>query len=107
MILVTGATGTNGRELVKQLAAMGQSVRALVRDPAKASNLKSPSVELIAGEFDRPETIRAALKGVDKAFLLTPVAEHFVSWQKTFIEAARQENVKHLVKFSGMGAGPN
>jgi uncharacterized protein YbjT (DUF2867 family) len=107
MILITGATGTNGQELVRQLTALGQSVRALVRDPATAAHLKGPNVELVAGNFDQPETLEAALQGVEKAFLLTPVAERFVSWQKAFIEASRRAGVKHLVKFSGMGAGPD
>ena len=42
MILITGATGNNGRELVRQLVAAGQRVRALVRNPAKAAELKGP-----------------------------------------------------------------
>ena len=107
MILITGATGNNGRELVRQLVAAGQRVRALVRNPAKAAELKGPNVELAVGEFDHPETLDAALRGVDKAFLLTPVAEHFVEWQSAFIEAAERAELKHLVKFSGMGAESN
>src|SRR5262249_35931870 len=54
---------------------------------------------------DRPETLDAALRGADQAFLLTPVAERFVQWQTDFINSARRVDVKHLVKFSGMGAG--
>jgi uncharacterized protein YbjT (DUF2867 family) len=104
MILVTGATGNNGQELVRQLTAMGQRVRALVRNPVKAANLKGPNIELAAGDFDQPATLDAALQGVQKAFLLTPVAERFVQWQRTFIQAAQRAKVQHLVKFSGMGA---
>jgi uncharacterized protein YbjT (DUF2867 family) len=104
MILITGATGNNGQELVRQLTALGQPVRALVRDPAKATNLKGGNIELATGDFDRPETLETALQGVEKAFLLTPVAERFVQWQRAFIEAAQRAKVKHLVKFSGMGA---
>src|SRR5262245_19488916 len=107
MILITGATGNNGRELVRQLAAAGQRVRALVRNTAKAADLKSTNVELAIGDFDQPATLDAALRGVEKAFLLTPVAEHFVEWQSAFIEAAQRAEVKHLVKFSGMGADSN
>src|SRR5215469_9212896 len=107
MILITGATGNNGRELVRQLTALGQRVRAMVRDAADAAKLGGPNLEAVAGDFERPETIESVLKGVDKAFLLTPVAERFVQWQKDFIEAARRAKVKHLVKFSGMGAGAN
>src|SRR5262249_47557301 len=65
---------------------------------------KGPNVELVAGDFDRPATLDAALRGVEKAFLLTPVAEQFVQWQTAFIQAAQRAKVKHLVKFSGMGA---
>ena len=107
MILITGATGNNGRELVRQLTALGQRVRAMVRDAADAAKLSGPNLETVAGDFERPETIESALKGVDKAFLLTPVAERFVRWQTDFIEAARRLKVKHLVKFSGMSAGPD
>ncbi len=107
MILITGATGNSGRELVRQLVAAGQRVRALVRNPAKAADLKGPNVELAVGDFDHPATLDAALRGVDKAFLLTPVAEHFVEWQSAFIEAAQRAQVRHLVKFSAMGADSN
>jgi uncharacterized protein YbjT (DUF2867 family) len=107
MILITGATGNNGRELVRQLVAAGQHVRALVRDPAKATTLKGPNVELVVGDFDQPATLDAALRGIDKAFLLTPVAEHFPEWQSAFIEAAARAEVKHVVKFSAMGADPD
>ena len=106
MILITGATGNNGRELVRQLVAAGQHVRALVRNAAKATSLKGPNVELVVGDFDQPATLDAALRGMDKAFLLTPVAENFAEWQSAFIEAAARAEVKHVVKFSGMGADP-
>jgi uncharacterized protein YbjT (DUF2867 family) len=104
MILVTGATGNNGRELVRQLTALGQPVRAMVRDSADAAKLTAPNLETVIADFSRPATLDAALQGVEKAFLLTPVAEHFVQWQKDFIAAARRAQIKHIVKFSGMGA---
>jgi uncharacterized protein YbjT (DUF2867 family) len=49
MILVTGATGNNGRELVGQLTALGQRVRALMRNPADAAKLKVPNLEVACG----------------------------------------------------------
>lgn len=105
MILITGATGTNGQELVRQLTAAGERVRALVRAPADATGLTGPNVELAAGDFEKPETLEAALRDVDRAFLLTPLAERFVEWQSAFIKAAQRAGLKHLVKFSAMGAG--
>jgi len=104
VILITGATGNNGQELIRQLTAMGQRVRVLIRKPAEAAKLDGSNIEVAVGDFDKPETLEAALQGVEKAFLLTPVAERFVQWQKDFIEAAQRAKIKHLVKFSGMGA---
>lgn len=104
MILVTGATGNNGKELVRQLVAAGQRVRALVRSARDAASLNGPNIELAMSDFEHHETLEAALRGVDQAFLLTPVAERFVQWQTDFIKAAQSTRVKHLVKFSGMGA---
>lgn len=107
MILITGATGNNGRELVRQLTALGQRVRAMVRDSKDAAKLAGPNLEVTTGDFEQPDSIDSALKGVEKAFLLTPVAERFVQWQTTFINAAKRAGIKHLVKFSGMGAVPD
>jgi uncharacterized protein YbjT (DUF2867 family) len=106
VILITGATGVNGQELTRQLTAIGHRVRVLVRKPAEAAKLGGSNIEVAPGDFDLPETLESALQGVEKAFLLTPVAERFVQWQKDFIEAAQRAKVKHLVKFSGMGADP-
>ena len=63
MILITGATGNNGKELIRQLTAAGQQARALVRNPAKAADLKGPNVELVVGDFDQPATLDAAGNG--------------------------------------------
>ena len=104
MILVTGATGNNGQDLIRQLTAIGQRVRALVRKPTEAAKLDGSNIEVAAGDFDQPESLEAALQGVEKAFLLTPAAERFVQWQKDFIQAAQRAKIKHLVKFSAMGA---
>jgi uncharacterized protein YbjT (DUF2867 family) len=96
MILISGATGNNGQELIKQLTTAGERVRALVRNPATSAPLKGPNIELVVGDFDQPATLDAALQGVEKAFLLTPVAEQFVQWQTAFIRAAQRRSVKSL-----------
>lgn len=68
MILVTGANGNVGRELVAQLAAAKQQVRALVRDPGRSA--PPEGVELTAGDLDRPASLAPALDGVRAVFLL-------------------------------------
>lgn len=104
MILVTGATGTNGSELIRQLTAANVPVRALVRDLAKAQKIAGSGVELVEGDFDRPQTLDAALAGVEKAFLLPPFVADAVELQRNFIAAAQRAGVRHVVKLSVMGA---
>jgi uncharacterized protein YbjT (DUF2867 family) len=71
MILVTGATGNNGMKIIKRLAARNDQVRAMVRNHDRASAIAVPNVEIVEGDFDRPETLLKALAGVERAFLLT------------------------------------
>lgn len=70
MILVTGATGNVGRELVGALLDAGQPVRALVRRQADRSRLPA-DVEVVVGDLDRPETLTAAVSGVRGMHLLS------------------------------------
>ena len=103
MILVTGATGTTGRELVRRLSARGVKVRGLTRDPAKAASLASlPNVEIVAGDMARPETLGPALQGVERAMLISTSDAMMLEVQSNFIEAARKAGVKHVVKLSGI-----
>ena len=68
-ILVTGATGNVGRQVVSQLLAIDDvRVRALTRDPASA-NFASP-VEVMRGDLTVPETLDPCLDGVDAVFLV-------------------------------------
>ena len=103
MILVTGATGLNGSELVHRLSARGVGVRALVRNAAKARALSAlPNVEIVEGDMAYPETLRGALQGVDRAMLISSSDPAMLEVQSNFIAAARQAGVKHVVKLSGI-----
>jgi uncharacterized protein YbjT (DUF2867 family) len=82
-------------------------VRALVRDPARASFIREAGFETVEGDFDRPETLGAALEGVERALLLTPPSTQTVEHQRAFIEAAGRAGVRHVVKFSAFGADAN
>ena len=106
MILVTGATGKVGQEVVRQLAAAGTPVRALVRDPLRASHIRLPGVEIVAGDLGAPATIDAALPGVEGVFLVSPADPEQVTLQGNAIEAARRARVRRVVKVSVAG-GPD
>jgi uncharacterized protein YbjT (DUF2867 family) len=104
MILLTGVTGKIGGETAKQLVAKGASLRALVRDEAKAADLKAAGVELIVGDISDADTVRKAMDGVEKAFLLLPNGEQQLAWEKQFTDLAVAAGVRHLVKMSSMEA---
>ena len=101
MILVTGATGRNGKELLRVLSAKGFAVRALVRNPAEAI-AALPNVEIVQGDMARPETLAAGLRGVDRAMLISSSDPMMLDVQTNFIDAAKQAGVTHVVKLSGI-----
>jgi uncharacterized protein YbjT (DUF2867 family) len=103
MILVTGGTGLNGKELLRVLSAKGVAVRALVRNPAKAEAIAAlPNVEIVQGDMAHPETLAAGLRGVERAMLISSSDPMMLDVQTNFIDAARQAGVKHVVKLSGI-----
>ena len=64
MILISGATGNVGKELVKLLLNEGARVRVLMRDRQKAVQF-GDKVEIAIGDLDQPETLPAAMQGVE------------------------------------------
>jgi uncharacterized protein YbjT (DUF2867 family) len=103
MILVTGATGLNGSELVRRLSARGIPLRALVRSRAKADWLSAlPKVEIVEGDMAQPSTLAGPLRGVERAMLISSSDPVMLEVQSNFIEAARKAGVKHVVKLSGI-----
>ncbi len=115
-ILVTGATGKVGSRLTSRLAVGANHVRALVRDPARAANLRADRVELVQGDLLEPESLAAAVRGVDAvvhcaAFFRGATAEqaHAVNDLGThhLAAAARAASVKRFVFTStGLVYGP-
>ena len=105
MILITGATGTNGIEIVRLLARSGVPCRALVRNAQKAAALAAlPKVEIVEGDLADPETLAPAVEGVDKALLCSSIGRNLVELQGKLIRTAKRAGVGHTVKFSGMDA---
>jgi uncharacterized protein YbjT (DUF2867 family) len=104
MILLTGGTGTAGSEISKTLARMGVRHRSLVRDCAKAAASAGEYVDLVEGDLSRPDTLTAALQGVEKALLLTAASPEALQQERHFIRAAKVAGVSYVVKFSAYGA---
>ena len=103
-ILVTGATGKVGSELVKLLTGKGETVLAATRNPASAS-LKFPgSVETVEFDYEKPETFAPALKGIDKVFLVVrPGDNQSDKAAAPFIDEMKSQGIKHIVNLTAMG----
>lgn len=103
-ILVTGATGTIGSQVVKALrGAPGVKVRAAVRSGEQASELAGDNVTTVDFDFDEAESIAKAVDGVDKVFLVTPFVENPLVLGERLVDAAKKAGVKHIVKLSAFG----
>jgi uncharacterized protein YbjT (DUF2867 family) len=106
MILITGATGLSGSAVIREFARQKKPVRALVRSRAKARAFeKLATVEIVEGDMLRPETLGAALHGVDRVLMISSARERLLETQCTFIDASKKAGVRHIVKFSGKESG--
>jgi uncharacterized protein YbjT (DUF2867 family) len=105
MILVTGATGHVGSELVRLLADQGAPARALVHSPDKATPIQRLGLETALGDYEQPDTLDVAMKGCDQLFLLSPPTPRQPQQERHVIEAARRAGVGHVVKQSVPWAG--
>lgn len=104
MIVVTGATGTIGRAVLRRLSNAGIETRALSRAPSRGPSL--PGVQWAQADLAEPETLRAPLDGADRLFLLTGNARSMTRLQTNAVEAAAASGVEHVVKLSARGAQP-
>jgi uncharacterized protein YbjT (DUF2867 family) len=104
MIVVTGATGQIGSEVVRLLAEKGEKVRPLIRDPKKAMSLSHPNVMFVMGDLSDPKSLDEAFKGASKLFLLTNADPKQVEFQHNAIAAAKRAGIQHVVKVSAVGA---
>jgi (4-alkanoyl-5-oxo-2,5-dihydrofuran-3-yl)methyl phosphate reductase len=100
MILVTGATGTVGRELIRQLLEGKHQVRVLVRDEHRLGDLAA-RVQVSVGNLDDPASLRPALSGISGVFLLTSRTQQ----DADVLAAAKDAGARHIVKLSTQEAG--
>ncbi|MGH6630081.1 MAG: SDR family oxidoreductase [Burkholderiales bacterium] len=104
MILVTGAGGTVGSEVLKQLRQRGAAVRAGFHSPKKAEQVRAQGVDAVVLDFADRASIAAALKGADKVFLLGATAPNQAELEINVVEEAKKAGVGHIVKLSVLDA---
>ncbi len=103
MILITGASGNVGQEVLKQIVESGHRVRAAFQSQQKAANAPA-GVEPVIMDYNQPETMQAALTGVDRVFLVGPVVPNLVELERNATDAMKHSGrVRQVVKLSAMG----
>lgn len=101
MILITGASGNVGKEVLKQIAQTGAKVRAAYQPSSRSA---APSgVEIATVDYNQPETLRIALEGVDRVFLVGPPTAQRPALEQKAIDVIAQSEVRQVVKLSAMG----
>lgn len=106
MILITGATGKVGKELVLDLSARRSSFKVMVRSKEAAKGFEGKGIKAVQGDFDHPETYAGALANVQTVFLLTTPQPDNVAIERKFLAACKAKGVHHVVRLSAMGANP-
>jgi len=104
MILVTGATGKVGTELIKELRTRGAAFRALAHSDTSAEQLNAQGINIVRGDFAQPEQLQSALQGIERLFLLTPSSPAQTEWEGALATAAQAAGVQHIVKLSVLAA---
>jgi NAD(P)H dehydrogenase (quinone) len=107
VIVVTGSTGQVGRLVAEELAARGEPMRLAVRDPSRAPHL--PGAEVVVTDYGRPDTLAEALGEGDAVFMVSlhEGPERRVPLHRSFVEAAVERRVAHIVYLSFLNARPD
>ena len=106
-ILVTGATGNVGKEIVRLLSDLDYPVTAAVRNPIEASKSFGNDVRCVPFDFTNPDTFTDAFAGINKLFLVRPPAIADISKITPALNAAKRSGVEEIVFLSIIGADKN
>lgn len=103
-VLISGATGTTGSEVARQLRAEGVEVRAMTRSEASAARLRDADVEAVVADLADPASLPAALDGIDAVYVATNASPQIPDLEGNLARAAAQAGIGLLVKLSVIGA---
>src|SRR3954452_18789231 len=106
MIVITGATGLAGAEVVQALLLRGERVRVVVRDRGKARRLFGEAVEVVSCDYGDLDCVPAALDGASSLFLSGGDDRRRVAFECAAIDAASARGVDRIVKLSSLVAHP-
>lgn len=104
MILITGASGTVGRSVLREVAKSGAKHRAMYRSAEEAA--KAPAgTEAVVADFANPESLKPALRGVESVYLVCSPIPNLVQLESNMVDACVDAGARHVVLNSALGAG--
>ncbi|MGE4552196.1 MAG: NmrA family NAD(P)-binding protein [Desulfovibrionaceae bacterium] len=103
-IVVMGASGLVGSEVVEALDAAGAYVVAAVREAAQGAAFEAKGIETVTADYDDTQALLGALSGADRLLLSLPMAERMPVWGRVAVQAAKEAGVKYIVRPSLLGA---
>jgi len=103
-IIILGATGNIGTEVLKSLKSKSVEVFAGVQSENKFNKVSELGATPIIVNFEKQESLNAALKGMDRVFLVTPMMQNPETITQNVINAVRQNGIKHFVRSTAAGA---
>lgn len=106
-ILVAGATGTTGSAVLADLISLGENVRAMTRHVGSVDQFEKGGIEGVVADFNNAESLNDAFEGVTKLYLVSPASTEMVALEQKVIDAAKVNQLIHIVKLSVIGASPD
>src|ERR1700681_3453979 len=104
-VLISGATGDTGRAAVREAIALGLGVRAMVHNrDARSEALETLGAEVVLGDLLEIDTVRAAMEGINAAYLVWPVAPGLIHATVNFAQAAKEAGVSTVINLSQRSA---
>ena len=105
-ILVTGATGTVGSEVIKQISNIPDvNIKAAVHSVDSLTRLKeNKGIEAVQVDYNKPETLKKTLLNVDKLFFLSHDSPTMAELASNVVTAAKDAEIRHIVRLSAKGA---
>jgi len=104
MILITGASGSVGKTVLREAARKQSGIRAMYRSKDEAAKAP-PGIQAVIADFADKQSLRSALDGVTSAFVVCSPIPQLVELESNMIDACKESGVKHVVLNSALGAG--
>ena len=100
MILVMGASGNIGTELVKELTTRGVAFQAGYRTAEQVAEAARNGIQAVRLDYAQTDTLETALRGIEKIFLVTSPSPQLAALETNVVTTAKQMDVRHIVKLS-------